>query len=1182
MKRKLILILTLLLSLCLVFSLGCSCNEEGSKQENPEQSITYGVNFIDPPQTMRMGDLKKLMYTVGAGADASTVTFDSSNTSVVMVDENAYLDAINEGQAVITARCGEEKAEFTVNVVKSDLLSQFLFSSYIDNKVTLTKAQTFDFGGYVFYNGREFAPTQVEYKTNVDGVVSISADGTVTALNKGEVVVTVTASWRNQDSPLLVKQVTVEVIDDMQILLDDGNVAEVNIYTAHEAFADTHATSFSVAEKAKFIVNGEDLTASTTFEIVDNKAILDENVPAVNFSADKVITSNAYGSAKLRATATKGEETYVATTNVNVERPVVDLGTVYYSDMDGALITLDGEDVDYNEVLSTNWVSFIQAYQGGSYKKGTQIKVEDNKVVDFAFKDINVMQDDELYLYTLNAGVKAKVKACTKVINDLTDLNALSVESMPASGVSEYIYGYYLVAKDIKWDGQFVAAPKFRAWNLGNETRFNGTLDGQNHTIEYGVSAGGLFGSLWAGRVQDVSLIVKKVVCSNTNGYASNGAILAQYLNSNSKLQNVYATYDIEDFNPDLTKGYNCVGFAGFSNGGSFTNVVLDMTKVQGVQDLIDNKTLNNYGTIFSERSTYGNPGTLKDVYVISSVKELTAGSASGIVVNIAENDTLVGVTPKKGITRFATYGDAWEYFGANGAKLQAFDAIVDTSKGFPFAFGDDKEHLVENSIRVKVDGEFTSNAVFDVAENSEKVVELDYFGEAQEITLTHNSGKDVVNIIGSTMSYAKNTVGPTEELKITATVKGVDIERLIKIAVKLPLIGSMDVDTDGTAIVYKDAEGKVDEADIPATTDLFALYSAELEGKNITKLMDLDTTTVFYEDGAITDANFLKGKVVNDPTTNKVTAIAYDGENALGSVEITVYAQFISRGEDLKSVYKSGTSNTDANIVDGYFLVVKDIGVDSDDQPIKVTPGFGGIGAGSRFCGIFDGQGHTIKYKVERAGLFGIVTDKKGVGTVKNASFVVTSVPSSKANATDAILGSYIQRGVIENVYATYECKVTPSIAWNLESTTGLFTAADSARSEFTNVIVDLSNVSAPVVTTDTTKTVTFGAPFATRRIYETPTAANYNIIWSTKEMFLYRGNNYGCWYAVAENEDESYTTSYTTYTTHGKLEKKVYKGVFRYDTLAKLAESKAQVGSFKVTSTGVTWSPVPATPAE
>ncbi len=347
----------------------------------------------------------------------------------------------------------------------------------------------------------------------------------------------------------------------------------------------------------------------------------------------------------------------------------------------------------------------------------------------------------------------------------------------------------------------------------------------------------------------------------------------------------------------------------------------------------------------------------------------------------------------------------------------------------------------------------------------------------------------------------------------------------------------------------------------------------ADLENYTV---VDASDESVIYYNGSdwALEANTGNTKISH-------SALVYSEDNSLlGTIEIIVATKILTQSADLASVYSTNTSNT---AVTGYYLVVDDIGTEEDEELHTAKPGSGdSYDGGSRFQGVFDGQGHTIRFNIYRRGLFGTVNSS---AHIKDAKFIVANSTNTKDRWRHVILGTYIQNSAtIENIYATYEEKVSVEQV----SGVGLFLSMSQSSVKFINVIVDLSNVEIKPITSALTVLGPAISQYTGSLV--APTCTNYNVIWPhAKWVYLYRSSDgTALCYGVAETDkdyDIEDDTKYNNLITEGSttVTKKgtnastlYYKGVFRYDTLAELAGAEGkQIGRFKVTVNGVNWLP-------
>ncbi len=366
---------------------------------------------------------------------------------------------------------------------------------------------------------------------------------------------------------------------------------------------------------------------------------------------------------------------------------------------------------------------------------------------------------------------------------------------------------------------------------------------------------------------------------------------------------------------------------------------------------------------------------------------------------------------------------------------------------------------------------------------------------------------------------------------------------------------------------VYYDGDTDDYEGDVAAVTKA-------LDGLTYTKIVNIDDTTEVYYDGT-TWTN-----IAQNLTNEKITlnALVMNDTTPVAKVNIVSVKKVITNAKDLHSVASHHTTvnasyaYTTVNI-EGYYLVANDIEYDPNEL---LYPTHGWINAGSNFKGVFDGQGFRVEYglrnsgEVKGGGLFGGTMS----GTVKNVSIIVKSV-AADGYGNNVILAGYIT-GTVENVYAEYDCEVTPNTAWNSE---GIGWATRENGCTYKNVILNLSKVQAPTITIDLSVDKTQVLDIVagnSNGSYAKPKSTNYNIIYADAEIYKYvktykdanTADFYEYW--VAENDYDSYNTSFS-YDGITVKEKVKLDGVYRYSTLAEL--NGQTVGNFKVENGVASW---------
>ena len=142
--------------------------------------------------TVYKGKTTTLKATV-TGADASKVTFTSSNPKVAAVNKTTgKVTAKAKGSAVITAKCGDVKATCKVTVKNPTLTLNKTSASVKVGKTTKITAKAAPSG-------------KVTYKSNNKKIATVSSNGTIKGIKKGTAKITVTCNGVTKTVKVTVK-----------------------------------------------------------------------------------------------------------------------------------------------------------------------------------------------------------------------------------------------------------------------------------------------------------------------------------------------------------------------------------------------------------------------------------------------------------------------------------------------------------------------------------------------------------------------------------------------------------------------------------------------------------------------------------------------------------------------------------------------------------------------------------------------------------------------------------------------------------------------------------------------------------------------------------------------------------------------------------------------------------------
>lgn len=154
--------------------------DAAAKKIADSEMLIKSLQLGETKLTLTKDEQKTLTATVDPTYAASKLVWESSNTEVVTV-ENGVIKAIKAGSATVTAKIGNTKAEVVVTVVDFRFEQQnYSFAPSSTEKLNL-----------VFGEGSDEGQTAT-YRSSNDSIVSIDADGIITAKTYGRVTITAT------------------------------------------------------------------------------------------------------------------------------------------------------------------------------------------------------------------------------------------------------------------------------------------------------------------------------------------------------------------------------------------------------------------------------------------------------------------------------------------------------------------------------------------------------------------------------------------------------------------------------------------------------------------------------------------------------------------------------------------------------------------------------------------------------------------------------------------------------------------------------------------------------------------------------------------------------------------------------------------------------------------------------
>ncbi len=203
----------------------------------PVTDVTVDKNDI----TLNKGDKDKITAEVNPEATNKELTYESSDETVVKVDENGNIEAVGEGEAVITVTSKDdptkkETVTVTVKVPVTELTVE-------KNEYTLNVDDIDKINASV---NEDATNKELIYESDDSGVVKVDSDGYIVAVGEGEAIITITS----KDDPTKKETVKVTVkipVEDVKadkedITLNKGDKDKITVTVTPDDATDKNVT----------------------------------------------------------------------------------------------------------------------------------------------------------------------------------------------------------------------------------------------------------------------------------------------------------------------------------------------------------------------------------------------------------------------------------------------------------------------------------------------------------------------------------------------------------------------------------------------------------------------------------------------------------------------------------------------------------------------------------------------------------------------------------------------------------------------------------------------------------------------------------------------------------------------------------------------------------------------------
>ena len=649
--------LALLAVLCLATAMTTAiagCKKKQPQQNTPVDS-TYEVSFPNETLMLVVGDESALVADY-AYQEGLSLTYTSSDESVVKVDEYGRLVALKEGTATITVRYGEASDSCLVTVTMNGLLPLLQLPNVPMEEISMTKSSELDLSGTVLFNEKTFTDVELSYELSDETVGKIE-NGVFVPLKTGATEIYVKGTWRGCSAQSLTKMISITVIPERFFAVNDG-ISEVTLYTQNNTTSPFVVT-----------VEYDNVALPSTVDVTSGSEY-------VRYDAEKqtLVSRGRAGEAEVTISyevdgelLTKVIPVYVKPTIYSYAKTVENFSAIHGDVAKGKTL---------KAILGGN---ILSAYA----EDGSALEVKDNKVYgvessnDGEFQtEITICTDTHGYTLEIEgySGIFAKAEDFSVFNINLqygyTDEQGNSIKEfvpVDASKPMQVWEGYYILLNNIDASDYTHSCGGVTLHSRGIQSGypygFYGTFDGQGYTVKgMTIQAYGLFGYVNDATIKDVAFV--DVTLDSSVNYSTT---LASWIN-HSTVSNVYISI--------ANEGAYAMRAAGFAGGVNLSTIAGCVVETKETLSFKSSSKASGAFTYLNKEVLDGDADVSRfvDVYVVTTAHLGYYESSNAYA--LAENDTFVvpeggrGYT-LEGVKKFATVAE----MQAAGNTYTAFSA---------------------------------------------------------------------------------------------------------------------------------------------------------------------------------------------------------------------------------------------------------------------------------------------------------------------------------------------------------------------------------------------------------------------------------------------------------------------------------------------------------------------------
>lgn len=476
-SKKSKILITLLLAVIAVFSFaGCFLNQADDNvgTQTPTITVNQAVISIKPYETFDI---------IAKYSGDGELAWSSSNSAVATVDGGRVV-GVSVGQAVITVSAGDCSKNCYVTVLPNSEVPTLTVTNTDNGIVQLNLGDEYNLNVKAKFSNQEVEAT-FKFVSSDEDVVSVDANGKLTANTVGEACVFVSGSWREFDENAINTTIKVVVKADVSfdLIAEREGIYAVSILDGENFIQQTQLTP-------NLKINGESCTSGFTFDSSDSSV--------VSVNAQGVAIGHKVGQSTVTCYYQHGEETLFASTVIEVlpivkDKQLAEPFTLELSEGTSASV--------FDEVFADGkeTVKIIDVTE-----KSVAVKLDDNNVIvndELLSTGERVWEVyNEAYAYRIDVLVADYVIGTAKELKEVLPTDARKLNA------------YIILSNDIANVGDY------SGWR-----GFSGTFDGKGHVIsDINIKSRGLFGML------DGGAIIKNVAISNVTLSGTSGVFGVQ------------------------------------------------------------------------------------------------------------------------------------------------------------------------------------------------------------------------------------------------------------------------------------------------------------------------------------------------------------------------------------------------------------------------------------------------------------------------------------------------------------------------------------------------------------------------------------------------------------------------------------------------------------------------------